>query len=303
MKYYVAWYPTPADPKFWHWFQIDGILVSLSKIRGRDLKHAIAVGIHRYLDYDGSIFLDGGSFGFPHYQSPYTQFELLQMQQWLRPNLFSHLDHPYVGRYLIPEAQKWELLASTIENARVATEWQRKHGEQYAIVYTIQGWDLESVEYCARKLSKLERQYYALGSLIGVPANEIIRRVSLVRKIIGPRPRLHLFGISNIPALRIIAGKVDSFDSSTPTKAAAFKEIVTNNIERQHVDTSHLNRCQCPICKMNPSVLPVKEDAKGERKRFNTYRAIHNAYAITEFVRGIQRLSPTGLARISEKKV
>jgi len=285
MKYYVAWYPTPADPKFWHWFQIDGILVSLSKIKGKELRHAMTVGIHRYLDYNGSIFLDGGSFGYPHYQSPYTQFELLQMQQCLRPNLFSHLDHPYVGRYLLPEAQKWELLASTIENARVATDWERKHEEQYTLVYTIQGWDLESVKHCAKKLSKLDRQYYAIGSLIGVPVSEIVRRVSLVRDIIGLRPKLHLFGISNIPALRMIADKVDSFDSSTPTKAAAFKEIVTKNIKRQHVDAGHLTYCQCPICRMNPSVLPAKGEAKGERKRFNTLRAIHNAYTITEYVR------------------
>lgn len=151
-------------------------------------------------------------------------------------------------------------------------------------MYTIQGWDLKTVRLCAKKLAELQRGYYALGSLIGVPTEEAFRRIIDVRQIIGKRPKLHIFGISRSSLLERARHLIDSFDSSTPAKAAVFKEIVNPYLRRNHVDQTRARPCDCPICRKNPALI-LSKGLPTQMVRFNHYRAIHNAYLYTEYSR------------------
>ena len=284
MKFYIAWKPTrEPDVKYWDWFQPDAILVSLAKLLGSEIfKEVLAKGLHEYLGFRGEIFLDGGAYGYPDYLPPYTQTECLGFQSWLRADLVSHLDRPFVGLTSLSESHKWSLLRATIENARVASHWE--NNASCKVVLTVQGWDFESTTYCAEMLSELGAGHYALGSLIGVQTQEAVRRIVEVRQILGKRPKLHIFGVSRISLLERVRHLVDSFDSAVPAKAAAFKEIVNPFLRRSHVDEVTKRRCYCPVCRENPSLILAK-GLPTQMKKFDHYRAIHNAYNYTEYAR------------------
>jgi tRNA-guanine family transglycosylase len=285
MKFYVSWHPEShgrADPEYWTWFSPDGILIALSNLSGSVLKKAMALGLHSYTGYTGDLFLDGGAFGYPGHLSPYSQLQMLSMQTWLRCDKVSHLDRRFAKDAFTNDVERWSALESTIENAKIAFRWERTHEDVGTLVYVIQGWDLHSVSLCAKKISKLGSQEYALGSLIGVPPREIARRVQEVRRIIGTSPHLHLFGISNLGLLRGLVGFVDSFDSSAPIKAAFFKEVITGPGARAHVDSLFANDCDCPVCHSNSRLVALK-GTRGLARRLNQLRAVHNAFVMTEY--------------------
>lgn len=285
MKFYVAWHPAShgrVDPPYWNWFSPDGILIALSNLVGSPLKKAMATGLHAYSGYTGEIFLDGGAFGYTDHLSPYSQLQMLSMQTWLKGDKFSHLDRRFTRNTFASDSERWSALKSTIENAKVAAQWQRTHRNIGKLVYVVQGWDLHSVSLCAKKISKLNARDYALGSLIGLPPGEIARRVQEVRRIIGSSPHLHLFGISNVGVLRGLVGFVDSFDSSAPIKAAFFKEVITGPGARTHVDSLFSNDCDCPVCRSNPRLIALK-GTPGLVRRLNHLRAVHNAFVMTQY--------------------
>ena len=285
MKYYIAWKPESPDVKYWNWFEPDGILLSFSKFRGILLRRILASGIHDYLRFRGEVFLDGGSYGYNNYSCPYTQQEILDFQMWIRPDKISTLDRPFVGLNQLTEQAKWVLLKSTIENARTAAMWEDRKDRDLDIVYTVQGWDLESVTACTRKLASLAREHYALGSLIQVQPEEAVRRIIRVRQILGRGPTLHLFGSSSPRVLNKVRHLIDSFDSAAPAKAAVCKEIVTPFLRRIHIDsdrTAIRSNCDCPVCSNDEISIRMKGLAL-QSERFNFGRMVHNAYFYTQY--------------------
>jgi len=284
-KYYIAWKPQSPDVKYWDWFQPDGILLSFSKLKGLLLKRILARGIHEYLGFHGEVFMDGGAYGYPGYVPPYTQRQILAFQTWIRPNKISHLDHPFVGARALADNVKWNLLRSTIENARTATQWEDERDRDCVVVYTIQGWNFESAALCTKKLAKLKRDNYALGSLIGVHPREVVRRIICARQILGKEPSLHLFGTSTPKVLNKVRHLVDSFDSAAPAIAAVCKEVVTPFLRRAHIDAEKFKKqsdCPCPACKRNELAIQMKGLSQ-QSERFNFSRAVHNAYFYTQY--------------------
>lgn len=285
MKYYIAWKPRSADVKYWDWFQPDGILLSFSKLNRLLLKRILRNGIHEYLGFSGEVFLDGGSYGYPNYCCSYTQREILDFQMWIRPNKISTLDRPFVRLKELTEQAKWMLLQSSIENARSAAEWEDERGRDLDVVYTVQGWDFDSVTTCAKRLASLSRKHYALGSLIQVQPKEAVRRIVQVRQILGREPSLHLFGISNPGILNRVRHLIDSFDSAGPAMAAVYKEILTPFLRRIHIDSEETGTrpgCNCPVCRDDEATIRMKGLA-GQSVKFNFARMVHNAYLLTQY--------------------
>jgi tRNA-guanine family transglycosylase len=285
VKYYIAWKPESPDVKYWDWFQPDGILLSFSKFSGILLRRILATDIHGYLGFPGEIFIDGGSYGYPNYTSPYTQREILDFQMWIRPNRISTLDRPYVRLNDLTEQAKWSLLKSSIENARAAAVWEDEKERGLDVVYTVQGWDFDSVTICTKRLAGLGRKHYALGSLIQVQPEEAVRRIVQVRQILGRSPTLHLFGISTPRVLNKVRHLIDSFDSAAPAMAAVYKEIVTPFLRRIHIDserTAIRSNCDCPVCRDDEISIRMK-GLDRQSVRFNFGRMVHNAYFYTQY--------------------
>jgi len=286
MKFYISWYPNPPDPKYWEWFDVDGLMISLVNLRGNNLTKAINLGIHRFIGFDGSIFLDSGAFQSKNNKKSAT--EILELQNWLRPDLISHLDKPIIGLESIQVKQRWQKLRETFENAKIARKWE-KSNDNIQVVYVIQGWNRESLRICAVKMAKLNCDYYGIGSLYRQSLSEIMARIKIVREIIGPKPKLHLFGVNPLKFLKEVSTndlfyKVDSLDCSSPIRAGVVKEFLDPaTLERVHIDEAS-TECSCPVCRKYQSFISLI-GLNGKMRLNNKIRAIHNAYWYTKSVK------------------
>ena len=288
MEYFISWYPNPPDPRYWDWFKIDGLMISFASLRGRTLRKALTLGLHQFTGFKGRIFLDSGAFQYGKKGTRKSQIEVLELQRWLDPDLVSHLDKPYINLEEISEETRWNMLKDTIENAKLTSRWERRNDIQ--VVYVIQGWNHQSLRVCAEKMSRLDADYYGVGSLYRQPRSEVVKRMKLVRRIIGRKPKLHVFGVSpprvdqdQIEGLKEVFDLVDSFDSSSPVRAATVKEVIDPvSRKREHIDyVSELSsNCDCPICEQFPNRVRLL-GLRGSRKQYTRLRAIHNAYWIT----------------------
>ncbi|GHO61364.1 hypothetical protein KSC_002560 [Ktedonobacter sp. SOSP1-52] len=157
----------------------------------------------------------------------------------------------------------------------------------------IQGYDIDTLKWCAHELAAIDFPLYGLGSLAPLKRHEpIMERVRAVASIIEPE-RLHIFGVSAIQTILALKEMgIHSFDSARPAKAAAYNEIfyshpfrrfgilepssegskLKGRIPRVNRLTEPL-KCQCPICVEHPeSILVV-----GKRANIKA-RGVHNYY-------------------------
>jgi tRNA-guanine family transglycosylase len=280
MKYFICWYPDPPDPRYWDWFPVDGLMVSLSTLFGESLRKAMNIGLHRLTGFKGPIFLDAGLFR-PSSSKNMSQEDILNLQSWLKPDYVAHMDFPVLPKMRYSEEEKKAALKKTINNARVAERWA-KSNDDVKIVYVIQGWDKSSFEFCAKQLAKIGAEHYGLGSLYRAQVDEIKRRVRIVRKHIGLEPLLHLFGVSPLTLYRekydnIGVHRIDSVDSSAPILAGVAREVLnTDSYERDHIYKNQ-GACTCPVCIKYPSNRYMN-GLEGRKRLNNRIRAIHNAY-------------------------
>ena len=286
MKYFINWYPDPPDPRYWDWFQVDGIMVSLAHLKGATLRKAVNLGIHRFTGFKGPIFIDSGAFQYCQKHNKRTQMEILELQNWLQPDFIAHLDRPYFNLENITVEQRWRMLKETIDNAKIAKNWEKSH-DDVEIVYVIQGWDKESLLICSKKIAALNCDYYGIGSLCRQSIEEILKRVRIARQFIGKNPKLHLFGVNPIKFIEnMISNKlpliIDSVDCSSPVRAGIVKELIDPfDFKRKHVD-DFLDTCSCPICQKFPfrkNLIGIK----GYQRKYNLLRALHNAFWLTKF--------------------
>lgn len=288
MKYFINWYPNPPDPRYWDWFQVDGIMVSLAHLKGVILRKAINLGIHRFTGFRGPIFIDSGAFQYSQQYNKRTQMEILELQNWLQPDFIAHLDRPYFNLENIPVEQRWIMLKETIEHSKIARKWEKSRDDA-KVVYVIQGWDKESLLICSKKMAALNCNYYGIGSLHRQSIEEILKRVNIVRKFIGESPKLHLFGVNPIKFIENMISNelslgIDSVDCSSPIRAGIVKEFIDPfDLTRKNIDNFR-NICDCPICRQFPYGKYLI-GIKGNQRKYNIFRAIHNAYWLTKYAR------------------
>ena len=290
MKIFISWSPVPPDPPYWKWMPVDGIVVSVGLLKKKRLLHRTSLtGLHEFLGFRGKIFLDSGSYEDSITDmelSPRSPQELMFVAKWLRVDYVAHLDTPFVGRNLqMTEEKKWQLLGRNILNARVAFESSRNAKNCPQTVYVIQGWNHESLTFCAQELAKLNARYYGIGSLRGLQPEEIQMRVRLVRSAIGYQPKLHLFAVSSPAIIRAVKDTVDSVDASTPGISGAMKEVFLNGGKRRHIDrVRSVPRCQCPVCQDKKGAILLL-GKRGYQNYYNKLRKLHNAFQLLSSIR------------------
>jgi len=282
MRIFLSWSPVPPDPPFWKWIQVDGIVVSIALLKQENmLERATLIGLHEMLEFKGCIFLDSGSyedFIADKKLRPNTSEELLALARWLGVDFVAHSDLPFVGKNrMLPEEEKWRLIEQNILNAKIAQNWSKQYKNRTQVVYVIQGWNEESLLYCCEALAKLDEDYYALGSLLGLQPHEIVSRVRLVRSVIGDEPKLHLFAVSNPQVLNSVKHLVDSIDSSTASISGAMKEVFDPSGGRKNINRMHKIECDCPVCLKYGGAIFL-QGREGLQNYYNQLRKVHNAY-------------------------
>jgi 7-cyano-7-deazaguanine tRNA-ribosyltransferase len=198
------------------------------------------------------------------------------------------LDYPIFNPKLSSN-EKDRCITQTIAYAyEMKTHFERmKPKSNIQAMAIIQGYDVDSLRFCAHELKSIGFCWYGLGSLLAVRQNVpvLLERVRTVIDEIGPN--LHIFGISNISTVRKLKQLgVTSFDSARSAKSAMYNQIFfytsnklisieirgNSNIEIPIPPELLHYPCDCPICKghINHAITII-----GKRKNI-ALRAIHN---------------------------
>ena len=208
------------------------------------------------------------------------------------PTIVCALDYPILDNSL----SWWEKEERIVQTIAFACELknliaQRGLEDHITPMAVIQGYDVDSLRFCAYELSSIGFPLYGLGSLASLKKHApIMERVEAVASVVGAE-KLHIFGVSvieTVQALRDIG--IHSIDSARPAKSAAYNEILYSSpfrrfgileptlepfrgrISREKRLQEPLD-CDCPICLENPmSIMGV-----GRRANIRD-RGMHNYY-------------------------
>jgi len=263
------------------------ILITNAYILGKERlrQDILRQGVHRFLDFPGSVMTDSGAFQAHVYGSvDVTNPGVIEFQKAIRADLGTMLDvfsEPGVGRE--------RSLSDVEETIRRAKEADAIRGDM-ALVGAVQGGlhaDLR--ERCAREVSSLGVSVCAIGGV--VPLLESYRFRDLVRVVVAskrgldPSKPVHLFGAGH-PLLFPLATLLgcDLFDSASYAKYARDGRMLFPDGTRHALELRE-SGCLCPVC----VARPIEEIAKDER-----LLAEHNLHVCFGAIREVRRAIEEG---------
>ena len=290
MNFYVSWYQ--GDPQYALHDSTCSMLISITSVSG-------AWTLKRLKALPQRLIIDSGGYRYANNPSEaLTPKQVLDRQLSLKAGVpisttICALDYPILNSAETSNQKD----ASITQTIAFAYEFknlivQRNLENEVTPMAIVQGYNVDSLRYCAEELSAIGFEHYGVGSLaIKRDPSLIVRRVRAVSSVISAE-KLHVFGVSGVTSMRALkrAG-VGSIDSSRPAKAAMYNEILYSNpleiygilesadqktlagkIPRHRRLLTPLP-CDCPICTINAT------DIMGVGKRhFIRQRALHNYY-------------------------
>jgi tRNA-guanine family transglycosylase len=289
MDFYVSWYP--GDPDYPGYDNDCAMLVSVPSV-SREWS------LDQFTTPPRRLIIDSGGYRYaiaPQEQLTPTHLfkrQLAILGQTQVEAVLCARDYPILDTSVTSNKKDY-CITQTIAYAyefKQLTKKQRlaSHLRTMAI---IQGYDEDSLVYCANELKHIGFDLYGIGSMAVLKRHEpIMARVEAVTSVIGA-DRLHIFGVSVISAARAFRKMgIHSIDSARPAKAAAYNEVLYSNPYRRfgileppdvpmagripkHRRLSKPLPCKCPVCKDGKSdILGV-----GQRPLIRA-RALHNYY-------------------------
>jgi 7-cyano-7-deazaguanine tRNA-ribosyltransferase len=301
MEFFVSW--SHSDPHYQLYDPDCAMLISPTTIS--DVWH-----LGRFSSLPAKVIIDSGSYTYAANNlplpSPRATFERqlsILGKNYQLPALLCPLDVPMLEKAR-SVTQRDRAIEKTIGNAwelkLLMEAYYKKVGFNNSLSYNltamaiVQGYDLPSLTYCARRLLEIGFTNFGIGSMAHLyQPKEIQRRVEAVASVVGSN--LHLFGVSAIDTIEdLVKLGVSSVDSARPIKAAIYNEIIYSEPYRRFViagskykETKHkfgagklVSRldleCDCPICQgvTNQDILKF-----GQRK-YLKLRAVHNYHHI-----------------------
>lgn len=243
-----------------------------------------------------NLFMDSGGYQLmtKHFHiRPSEVTEILKYQEENKADIAVTLDFPFRPN----ETSLWEgwrRTEITIKYAIIAFENHKiPRTKLYAVV---PGWDYLSMKKSAEILNRYEFDGFAMGapepSNYGMSSSTYLLKLGQmiygIKKIINDKP-LHVFGISNLPSIYVLASLgVSSFDSLRYLHSAKFREYILPNGLITYVGKTkkgrHLSElpCTCPICiNVNADFLSKDGSTSG------ALIALHNLISIKNNVKMI----------------
>jgi len=223
--------PLKARPRPWEYFKVPALMVNAYEIiKNESLRKKIhAKGLHEFLNYDGTIFLDSGGYQAMKKGIDIKIEELIQVYKLAEANFYFSLDYPsYTPRNCKVKIAKtianYEKLCKVIENV-------------IPIVHPNINRALTEFE----AYSKHSPQYIAIGGLVPLMLTtkgflngrkKAIDLIAKLRKL--HKDKLHVMGLGAPTVLPIIELlNCDSTDSASwRLKAAHGKIMLPNGGER-----------------------------------------------------------------------
>jgi hypothetical protein len=120
----------------------------------------------------------------------------------------------------------------TLENAAAFLK-EAQHSGRFTPMGVVQGWSPQSMAEAARRLVAMGYNYLAIGGMVPLKADQIVRCLGVIREAIPSGTRLHILGFGKAnEMLDILPHEVTSFDTTSPL-IRAFKDDRQNYWMRQ----------------------------------------------------------------------
>lgn len=231
----------------------DGLLVAMSAVRQAEgvakskVRYStseeqllLRIGARKFLRFDTPNFRDlmllGDCGAFAYADKPKPAYSPAEVFEFYLDAEFSHgisPDHIIFECNLtnpdVPEqADGLERFQITLENARNFLELVKKEGSPFEPLGAVQGWSPQSMAEASAELVKMGYRYLAVGGLVPLKVDAIKQVLEIIRRKIGPEPRLHLLGFAKADHIHQFTGYgITSFDSTSPL-IRAFKDEQAN---------------------------------------------------------------------------
>ena len=242
-------------------------------------------GLEKFFDFSGIIMLDSGAYQIYQYKEiEVSNKEIIEFEKKLNADIATFLDIPMSDKISYKKA--FEFVKVTIERAKECKELTKN--SQTAWLATVQGSIYNDlVKYCAKEISKLNFDFYAIGSIkIALEQWDYKKQIDLIiqsKKYLPWNKPLHFWGAGH-PAsfsLLVLLG-IDSFDSASYAQYAYDNRYMTLS-GTLNLESLEYLPCNCPIC----SKYDVKDLKESEEKV--KLLAKHNLYLILSEIKTIKQ--------------
>jgi 7-cyano-7-deazaguanine tRNA-ribosyltransferase len=231
-------------------------------------------GVHKYLNFDGLIATDSGSFQLMSYGSvSTTNKEIIEFQEKIGSDIGSFLDIPSLPDAYKPRAA--EELDTTLERAKEALN------AKFVVNAGIQG----STHLDLRKKAALEIggkfRLCAVGGIVRLMEDyrfsDLVDIIATVKENLPSDRIVHAFGLGHPMVFSLAAALgCDLFDSAAYALYAQDGRYMTETGTKRLENLDYLP-CSCPIC--SKYGLNLRELEEGERIK---NLALHNLYVSFE---------------------
>jgi 7-cyano-7-deazaguanine tRNA-ribosyltransferase len=253
------------------------ILITNSYIIYKDTnlrKQALEQGVHKLIDFNGSIMTDSGTFqSYVYGDVTLDPLEIVRFQRDIDSDIGTILDI-----FGTPGQTKEEAEQGVKETIARAKKSVPEKGEML-LACTVQGSVYPDLrEHCAKQLSALNSDFFPIGGVVPLMENQrysdLVRCILAAKRGLDPSKPVHLFGAGHplIFPLAVALG-CDFFDSSAYAKYANDGRMIFQWGTKKFNDLTELPCC-CPVCSKY-TVSELKElDAKERTRQL----ALHNLY-------------------------
>ncbi|MBN9653290.1 tRNA-guanine transglycosylase [Halobacillus sp. GSS1] len=290
MDFYISW--SHSDARFSDYFEYCPTLVSAVNRNKNVFK--------KLTNYPSKLIIDSGAVYYSRKgrnklkEIFEMQLSLIESMPETTPIKIVHLDEPLLNRNTLSE--RYESVERTLFNALEHMNLFERNGldKNVSLMGVIQGFDFPSIKYSIHELKKMGYKHFGLGSMLDKSPKEQIEYITYVSNIVGPE-NLHIFGVTGLEQIKEMASLgVESFDSSRPSMAAVYFQIMYSEPFRTYlISSTRVNKtqekidkplsCDCPICIVNPD-----EIINTTHRSFTKKRSIHNYYHLVKEIEKIK---------------
>jgi 7-cyano-7-deazaguanine tRNA-ribosyltransferase len=267
----------PVSPrKLKETFGFKAVITNAYILKKRFQNKPIEQGLHKFLDFDGTVMTDSGAYQILVYGSvEMNQAEIVEYQERIGSDIATILDIP--TGWKVTKTQAAKTVEETLRRAKEFFETKTR--DDILWVGPVQGGrHLDLVTKSAVETGKLPFQIHALGSPTEVMENyrfDVLTDMIMTAKTNLPVERpLHLFGAGHPMMFSLaVALGCDFFDSAAYALYARENRYMTENGTWRLSELDYFP-CPCPKC-ASETPKEVMEKTPKERE---TFLAEHNLY-------------------------
>lgn len=243
--------------------------------------------VHKIINFDKIVMTDSGAYQLLVYGDiDLRAEEIIKIQEKLNSDIAVILDIPTSKN--LPYEEAIQTIKETLKNAEISLKVKSRSDILW--VGPVQGGPYEDlVEYCARKISKMNFDIYGIGGptqfMEKYQFDELVDLVMTAKKELPIEKPIHLFGAGHplvMPLL--VAMGCDIFDSASYALYAKDERYITSSRTIKFSRLRYLP-CNCDVC----SKFEIEELRGMDREKRTQLIAEHNLSIILREINKIKQ--------------